>query len=155
MTKDDSRIKRLQSVINRHQKRPDALIEILHGVQDSYGYVPLSLMAFIAQELKVPASRIYGVVTFYHFFSTKPRGEHTCVICTGTACHVRGAQVILDAIHDDYKIRPGEQTPDGKLGLQMARCLGCCSLGPVAVFDNDIIPKTDAKRLLAILHEKI
>ncbi|OIO38306.1 MAG: hypothetical protein COT00_05115 [Candidatus Omnitrophica bacterium CG07_land_8_20_14_0_80_50_8] len=151
---EDARLKRIQTALKRYDARPDALIEILHIVEESYGYVPLWMMALLAKEMKVPPSRIYGVVTFYHFFSLKPKGEHTCVVCTGTACHVRGSQRVLNDIEDEFSVRAGETTPDGKLGLQTARCLGCCSLGPVTVIDNEIIPKSEPEKIVALIHEK-
>lgn len=151
---DDARLKRIQTALKRCEARPDALIEILHIVEESYGYVPLWMMAFLAKEMKVPASRIYGVVTFYHFFSLKPKGEHSCVVCTGTACHVKGSMKVLNQIEDEFSVRAGETTADGKLGLQTARCLGCCSLGPVAVMDNQIIPKAEPEKMVALIHEK-
>ncbi len=151
----DDRQKRIDSALLRYAKRPDALIEILHIVQESYGFIPLSLMATIARRLKLPASRIYGVVTFYHFFSTTPKGEHTCVVCTGTACHVKGSKEILDKVQKTYAVRSGETTPDGKLGLQTARCLGCCSLGPAVVIDDQIVPKSDAQKVIALIRERM
>lgn len=152
---DDLRLKRIQTVLKRHERRPDALIEVLHTVQESYGYVPLWMMDLLAKEIKVPASRIYGVVTFYHFFSLKPQGDHTCVVCTGTACHVKGSMSVLNAIEKAFSIHAGETTPDGKLGLQTARCLGCCGLGPVAVLDNEILPKVETEQIIHRLEEKL
>jgi bidirectional [NiFe] hydrogenase diaphorase subunit len=112
------------------------------------------MMAYLSKEMKVPPSRIYGVVTFYHFFSLKPKGEHTCVVCTGTACHVKGSLKVLNQIEEEFTVKAGGMTADGKLGVQTARCLGCCSLGPVAVFDNDIVPKAEPEKLVALIHEK-
>ncbi len=152
---DDARLKRVNSVLSKYQRRPDSLIEVLHVVQESYGYIPLPMMRFVAQELRLPPSRLYGVVTFYHFFSTKPKGKHTCVLCTGTACHVKGSKAILSAIQKRFDVAVGEVTRDGELGLQTARCLGCCSLGPVAVVDDEIVAKTDAQGMLAILEKKV
>ncbi|OIO38193.1 MAG: hypothetical protein AUJ72_02840 [Candidatus Omnitrophica bacterium CG1_02_46_14] len=151
---DDMRLKRIQSALKRHNRRPDALIEILHIAEESYGYIPLWMMAYLAKEMKVSPSRIYGVVTFYHFFSLKAKGDHTCVVCTGTACHVKGSAKVLNEIEETFSVRAGETTPDGKLGLQIARCLGCCSLSPVAVMDNQIIPKAMPNKMVALIHEK-
>ena len=151
---EDARLKRIQTALNRNARRADSLIEILHIVEESYGFIPLWMMAYLSKELRVPPSRRYGVVTFYHFFSLKPRGEHTCVVCTGTACHVKGSMSVLRAIEDEFAVRPGETTEGGKLGLQTARCLGCCSLGPVAVFDNELLPKVESGKITALIHRK-
>ena len=151
---EDSRSKRVQAALKRNG-RQDSLIEILHMVQEYYGYIPLWMMNFLAKEMKVPASRIYGVATFYHFFSLKPKGDHTCVVCTGTACHVKGSKDVIDKVAKEFSIEPGETTPDGKLGLQTARCLGCCSLGPVVVLDNEIVAKVDKDKIVALVKKKL
>ena len=152
---EDSRIKRIQGALKRCEGRRDVLIEILHMVQEYYGYVPLWVMNYLAKEMKVPASRIYGVVTFYHFFSLKPKGDHTCVVCTGTACHVKGSKDVIDKVAHEFSIQPGETTPDGKLGLQTARCLGCCSLGPVVVLDNEIVAKADKDKIVPLIKKTL
>ncbi len=139
----DARYKSVFAVITKHRKRADALIEVLHVVQDVFGFISPEAMRYVAFEMKIPPSRIYGVATFYHFFSLKPKGEHLCVVCTGTACHVKGAAGLLNQIERVLKLKPGETTSDGKLGLQTARCLGCCGLAPVAVIDGDIIAKAN------------
>ncbi|MBI4970725.1 MAG: bidirectional hydrogenase complex protein HoxE [Candidatus Omnitrophica bacterium] len=153
--KDDSRIRRITTEINRHHKRPDALIEVLHVVQDLYGYIPLNLMTFVSREMKVPPSRVYGVATFYHFFSLRPKGEHNCIICMGTACFVKGARNVLEKIETDFQVQPGETTQDGKLGLQTARCFGCCGMAPVVVLDTDILAKVTPENIVGTLQEKI
>lgn len=154
LSEDDTRLKRIQVALKRCERRSDSLIEILHIIEESYGYIPLWMMVHLSKELKVAPSRIYGVVTFYHFFSLKPKGEHTCVVCTGTACHVKGSMQVLNGIEDEFSVRAGETTADGKLGLQTARCLGCCSLGPVSVFDNELHPKVETAKLAALIHQK-
>ncbi len=139
----DARYKSIFAAMTKHRKRADSLIEVLHVVQDVFGFIPLEAMRYVAFEMKIPPSRIYGISTFYHFFSLKPKGEHLCVVCTGTACHVKGAAGLLNQIERILKLKPGETTPDGKFGLQTARCLGGCGLAPVAVIDGDIIAKAN------------
>jgi bidirectional [NiFe] hydrogenase diaphorase subunit len=151
---EDLRLKRVQQALTRHGRRSDALIEVLHVVQECYGYVPMAMMKMLSKELRVPPSRIYGVVSFYHFFSIRPKGEHTAVVCTGTACHVRGAKQILDRLEEEFGLKSGETTPDGKLGLQTARCIGCCSLGPVCVLDDDIHSKTTPDKMAEAVRKK-
>ena len=154
-SKDDSRLKRIASEMNRHQKRPDSLIEVLHVVQDLFGYIPLNIMTYVSREMNVPPSRVYGVATFYHFFSLKPKGEHNCIVCMGTACFVKGARGVLEKIESGFRIHPGETTPDGKLGLQTARCFGCCGMAPVVVVDTDIFAKVVPDEIVGTIQKKI
>lgn len=125
--------------MRKYGYQPHALIETLHTVQETFGYIDEEAMRFVAQSLRVPLSQVYGVVTFYHFFTLKPQGKHICVVCLGTACYIKGAPQILKAIQDAYGIEPGETTKDGKLSLLTARCLGACGLAPVAVFDGNVV----------------
>lgn len=141
-TKDQDRRWRL---VNRTMRlngnQPDALIETLHAVQESFGFLDLDAMAYVAHELRVPLSRVYAVATFYHYFTLKPPGEHTCVVCMGTACYIGGSSAILESIHEHVGIGPGETTADGKVSLLTARCLGSCGLAPAAVFDGEVSGK--------------
>jgi bidirectional [NiFe] hydrogenase diaphorase subunit len=93
---------------------------------------------FIAQNLKLPPSRVYGVATFYHFFTLKPKGEHTCVVCMGTACYVKGADQVVATLEKHAGIKAGETTPDGKLSLLTARCIGACGIAPAVVYDGAV-----------------
>jgi bidirectional [NiFe] hydrogenase diaphorase subunit len=132
----DTRLHQLDVAMKRLQHQPDALIEVLHRAQNLYGFLELDVLHYVARGLKLPPSRVHGVATFYHLFSLKPQGEHTCVVCTGTACFVRGAQAILDAVGAARGVRPGETTRDGKLSLLTARCIGACGIAPAVVFDR-------------------
>jgi bidirectional [NiFe] hydrogenase diaphorase subunit len=133
---DDKRYKILEGTMKRHQYRPDALLEVLHTAQELFGCLQDDLLRDVAHALKVPPSRVYGVATFYNFFSLKPRGAHTCVVCMGTACYVKGAAGLLAAIERAQGIKSGETTADGAVSLLTARCLGACGLAPAAVFDD-------------------
>jgi len=124
--------------MRRLGNQSNALIEALHTVQESFGYLDTDALRYVATSLRVPLSQAYGVATFYHFFSLKPPGAHTCVVCTGTACYIKGAAKLLQAIEQKFGVRPGETTPDGRLSLVTARCLGSCGLAPVGVFDQQI-----------------
>lgn len=135
----DKRFKVLEVAMKRRQFRHDALIEILHTAQQLFGYLEPDLLYFIARRLKLPPSRVYGVATFYHLFSLKPQGKHTCVICTGTACYVKGADALLAAAGETAHIGAGETTPDGELSLLTARCLGACGNAPVVVLDGAVL----------------
>ena len=113
-----------------------ALIETLHTVQESFGYLEAEALSFVANALRVPPSRVYGVATFYNFFSLKPQGVHTCVVCLGTACYVKGASQVLAAIEQYSGIKSGETTSDKQLSLLTARCIGACAIGPAVVYDG-------------------
>jgi bidirectional [NiFe] hydrogenase diaphorase subunit len=137
----DKRFKILEVHMKRHQFRQDALIEVLHKAQELFGYLEDDLLLFVAHKLKLPTSRVYGVATFYHFFTLKPKGEHTCVVCMGTACYVKGADKVLAAVEELVKIKPGETTPDNKVSLLTARCIGACGIAPAVVYDGTVTPR--------------
>ena len=144
----DKRFKLLEVTMKRHQYRQDALIEVLHAAQELFGYLDHDLLYFVARQLKLPPSKVYGVATFYHFFSLKPPGRHTCVVCMGTACYVKGADVILAAVEKEAGVRAGETTPDGRLSLLTARCLGACGIAPAVVVDGAVRGHESAESLL-------
>ncbi len=132
----DNRYKLLEATMKRHQYQPDALIEVLHTAQELFGYLETDLLLHIAKSLKLPPSRVYGVATFYHFFSLKPKGKHTCVVCMGTACYVKGASHVVAAVEKLADVRAGETTTDGNLSLLTARCIGACGIAPAVVMDG-------------------
>lgn len=140
----DNRFKLLDRAITRHQGRGDALIEVLHAAQGIFGFLENDVLIYIARALKLPMSRVYGVATFYHFFILKPKGEHTFVLCTGTACYVKGAADIQKAVECACGAKFGETTKDGKVSLISARCVGSCGLAPVAVLDDRVAGKLTA-----------
>ncbi len=134
----DQRFALLDRTMSRSQFRQDSLIEILHSAQELFGYLSEDVMLYVARSLKLPASKVYGVATFYNFFSLEPKGKHTCTVCLGTACYVKGAANILAALSKDLGVEPGKTTPDGVVSLEAARCLGSCGLAPAVVFDGEI-----------------
>jgi bidirectional [NiFe] hydrogenase diaphorase subunit len=144
----DKRWKIVEATARRHGCEPHALIETLHSVQECFGYLDETALRFIASTLRVPLSRVYGAATFYHFFTLKPKGKHTCVVCTGTACYIKGASTLLAAIDQRYGIKPGETTPDHELSLLTARCLGSCGLAPAAVLDSVVLGKIGPEQML-------
>src|SRR5271157_1719591 len=133
---DDRRWKLVDAAMRKHGNVPSALIESLHSVQEAFGYLDEGSLRYVALSLRVPFSKVYGVSTFYHFFTLKPQGAHTCVVCTGTACYVRGADRVLAAIEAAAKIKAGETTPDKQLSLLTARCIGACGIAPAVVYDG-------------------
>lgn len=132
------RFKTLDLAMKRNHYRQDALIEVLHQAQATFGYLAEDVLIYVARGLKLPLSRVYGVATFYHLFSLKPSGEHTCVVCLGTTCFVKGAKALLDIIDQEIGIHPGETTPDRQISLLTARCVGACGIAPVVVFDGRV-----------------
>jgi bidirectional [NiFe] hydrogenase diaphorase subunit len=152
---DDKRWRVVDATMRRHGYQPPALIEALHAVQQAFGYLDEPSLRFVAGSLGVPLSRVYGVATFYHYFSMKPQGEHTCVVCTGTACYIKDSPALLRAIEADLGVAPGETTADGKLSLLTARCLGTCGLAPAAVLDGQVAGRLQATELLGRLRDLI
>jgi bidirectional [NiFe] hydrogenase diaphorase subunit len=136
--KEDRRWKVVDARMRRLGHRPDGLIEVLHTVQEAFGYLEPESLGYVSDALHVPPSRVFGVATFYSYFVLKPQGEHTCVVCTGTACYINGAARILEGIEDRLGIKAGQTTPDDKLSLLTAHCIGACSIAPAVVVDEQI-----------------
>ena len=137
----DERYSTLDSTMNSFKYEKDSLLEVLNAAQEVFGYLSRDLLIYISIQLNVPMSQVYGVATFYHMFSFEPQGEHNCIICKGTACHVKGADRIIDALSEEFGIVAGETTADGLFSLTIARCLGSCGLAPVIVLDGQVYGK--------------
>lgn len=144
---DDKRWRAINGTMRRYGYSRNALIETLHTVQQSFGYLDDEALKYVAQSLRVPLSQAYGVATFYHFFSLTPPGKHTCVICTGTACFINGAAQLLARAEKCLDVKSGRTTPDGNVSLLQARCLGPCSLAPVAVWDEEVSANATEKEV--------
>lgn len=151
----DPRVKLVSARMKKENYRPDALIEILHTTQNAFGHLPIPMLHYIGKSLRLPPSRVFSTVTFYHFFSLKSKGDHTCLVCTGTACYVKGAQAILNTIEEKMGLKPGEVTKNNALGVQVARCIGACGLAPAVVLDDEVMGKIGAEEVIALLNEKI
>ncbi len=134
--KADQRMKLLDAAIKKSQYRQDALIEVLHKAQDVFGYLDAPVLRHVARSLKLPPSKVYGVATFYHLFSLKPKGEHVCVVCLGTACYVKGADKLLATAEETTHCKAGQTTRDGKVSVLTARCIGACGIAPAVVYDQ-------------------
>ncbi len=134
----DKRWRIVDATMRRNGYLGTALIEALHTTQDSFGYLDESGLRYCAQSLRVPLSKVYGVATFYHIFSLRPPGRHACVVCTGTACYIRGAPGLLSTLQQLTGIKPGETTEDGGISVLSARCLGSCGLAPAVVLDGEV-----------------
>ena len=151
LSADEKRRRMITATMRRNGYAPDALIETLHTVQSAFGYLDDTELRFVAHELHIPLSKVYGVATFYHAFTLKPEGHHRCILCLGTACYIKGSQTILQAVKRSYHITPGETTEDGEISLLTARCLGSCSLAPAAIMDEDVVGNLTPERALAVL----
>ena len=145
---EDKRWRLVNATMRRNGNEPDALIETLHTVQEAFGCLDDPALRYVASNLKVPLSRVYGVATFYNFFTLKPQGDHSCVICLGTACYIKGAAQVLEAVTNLAHIKPGETTPDKKVSLLVARCLGTCGLAPAGVLDGEVMGKLDPSEVV-------
>jgi bidirectional [NiFe] hydrogenase diaphorase subunit len=137
--------------IRKVGRRPDALIEVLHSVQEAFGYLDTDALAYVSASLGAPPSRVYGVATFYSYFTLKPHGSHTCVVCIGTACYINGASRIVERIGRTFGVALGETTADGKLSVLRARCLGTCSMAPAVVVDGSLRGKLTPDGVEALL----
>jgi len=131
-------VAKLNSIIEKFKGKPGGLIPVLEEAQVALEYIPISVQKRIASGLNLPLSRVYGVVTFYSFFTMTPRGKHTVRVCLGTACYVRGGKALTEALEKQFGIKQGETTADRMFTLESVRCLGACGLGPVVVVDEDI-----------------
>jgi bidirectional [NiFe] hydrogenase diaphorase subunit len=138
----------LDATLRKHQYRQDALIEALHTAQGLYGFLTPELLWYVARALHLPPSKVYGVATFYNFFTLKPAGLHSLVLCEGTACYIRGSAPLLATMRDTFGIGPGETTPDGQLSIVSARCLGSCGLAPAAILDGTVLSRLTPQTLV-------
>lgn len=141
MSKDDNRRELLEKVLREHNHQESALLEILHSAQEIYGYLDKDLLMDISGSLNIPPSHVYGVTTFYSFFKLRKPGEHIVTGCLGTACYVRGVEQIMEAIEEEFNLKRGGSTTDGKLSLLITRCIGACAMAPNIVVDDEVIGK--------------
>ena len=151
----DPRFGLIDRTLKRFQYQQDALIEVLHTAQEAFGFLSDDLLIYVAHQLKLPPSWVYGVATFYHFFTLKPQGQHNCIVCMGTACYVKRAAEIVAALQKEYGIEAGETTPDGSFSLATARCLGSCGLAPVMVLDGDVMPRELPETALEKVYQRL
>ncbi len=145
---------RLRAVITASQGLRNPLIEVLRQAQEIFGYLPVEVQEFVAREMNVPANKIYGVVTFYNFFTMKPRGKYTLNLCMGTACYVKGAPRLAQMISDELGVKVGETTPDGRFTVSAVRCVGACSLAPVFVIGEETYGRVDTREKMSEILKK-
>ena len=145
---EDKRWKIVNGTMRKNGFARHALIETLHTVQSSFGFLDDDAIRFVALSLRVPLSQAYGVATFYHYFTLKPPGKHTCTVCAGTACYIKGADKLIAAAEQRLGIKQGQTTPDGNISLMVARCVGACSRAPVVLSDGEVAGEMTREHML-------
>lgn len=149
----EGKVEELRAICEKFNNDKGELINVLHGAQELFGYLPAEVQEVVAEELNVSLAHVYGVVTFYSFFSMLPKGKHPISICMGTACYVRGAEKVLDEFKRLLKVKVGETTPDGKFSLSCLRCVGACGLAPVVTIGERVYGRVSAEDVKKILGE--
>lgn len=144
---------KVDKIIERYRGKPGSLIPVLEEIQEAIGYLPKAVQERVAIGLGIPLSEVYGVVTFYSFFTMVPRGRHTIRVCLGTACYVRGGKKNLEEFSKILKIDPGNTTEDRRFSLETVRCLGACGLAPTMIIDNDTFRQVKPSRLNEIIKD--
>ena len=144
----DKRFRMLDAAMRRQQHQADALLEILHQAQELFGFLADDVLIYVGRGLRLPLSRVYGVATFYNYFTLRPKGAHTCTVCMGTACYVKGAGEILRSISQAHGVEQGETTEDGQLSVVVARCVGACGIAPAVAFDSEVTGKNTSEAVL-------
>lgn len=149
----NERLDRVMEAIERFRPMNGALIPVLHEIQDIYGYLPEEVLRLVSAELKLPMAEIYGVATFYSFFSLQPKGDHVVRVCLGTACYIKGAQAVLDRLSLELDVAVQATTEDGAFTLEATRCLGACGLAPVMTVGEKVHGRLNANQIPAIMKE--
>lgn len=152
---EEENFRQLDAVINMYKEQEGMLIRILQKSQDIFGYLPMKVQSYISEKLGIPISVVNGVVTFYSLFSQDPRGKYTVSVCMGTACYVKGAQEVLDAIKEELQIDVGETTLDKLFTLKASRCIGACGLAPVMTINEEVYGRLSPADIPSILYKYI
>lgn len=146
-------LSQIDKIIDKYGKKPGGLIPMLEQIQFYLGYIPLDVQERISKKTGIPESKIYGVVSFYSFFTMEPRGRHRIQVCLGTACYVKGGKEIADKIEKEYDVKPGQSTKDKRFTFETARCFGACGLAPVMIVDGKVYGKVNIDMVDEILKE--
>lgn len=146
-------VAKLDEIIARFKGKPGGLIPVLEEAQVTLDYLPISIQERIAKGLNLPLAQVYGVVTFYSFFTMKPRGRHTIRVCLGTACYVRGGKTIAESLVKEFNVTEGETTPDRRFTYETVRCLGACGLAPVIVVDENVHGRIKTQKMKSVLDD--
>lgn len=150
---NNKKIERIKEICASFGNSHGEIINILHKVQGEFGYLPMEVQELISEQLRMPVAKIYGIVSFYSFFSMKPKGEHPINVCLGTACYVRGSEKVLDEFKRQLGIEIGEMTPDGKFSINCLRCVGACGLAPVALVGDKVYGRVTPEQVKDIIAE--
>jgi len=142
---------KVDGILTKYGYEESQIIAILQEIQAIHNYLPEEVLKYVAEELDIPLSRVYGLVTFYKAFSLKPRGKHLISVCLGTTCHVRGGRKILEKIERDLGIKAGETTPDLKFTLETVNCVGCCAIGPIVIIDENYFGEMNLEKVDLVL----
>jgi NADH:ubiquinone oxidoreductase subunit E len=142
---------KVSEILQRYEPEQSSIIAILQDIQEAYGYLPREILVEVAKELNIPLSRVLSLATFFQAFSLKPKGKHPIHVCMGTACHVRGAQLILEKFERELGIKTGETTEDFNFSLDAVRCVGCCGLAPVVMVGEDVHGKVSQMKVPGII----
>ena len=145
--------KKLEQIVQPYKNDKSNLIQLLNSIQEYYGYIPKEAIIYLSEEMDIPAAEIYGVITFYSRFSTKPKGKYNIAVCLGTACFVKGSEKILEKIKKELGIDVGETTKDGKFSIEATRCVGACGLAPVFTIHGDVYGKATEEMVEKVLNE--
>lgn len=145
--------KQIKEIVERYKNEETPLMMILEAIQEEYGYIPLEVQELVSSLLNVPVAEIYGVVTFYSFFSLTPKGKYVIGVCLGTACYVKGSQLVMDKFSELLKIKPGQTTEDGLFTLDALRCIGACGIAPAISINGKVYPKVEVGKVAGIIKE--
>lgn len=149
------KVKLLDKALKKCRYQQDSLIEVLHTAQEAFGHLDEAILDYVSIQLKLPPSWVYGVATFYNFFSLEPQGDHICVVCMGTACYVKGAGEIVARLEQEFNLKSGTTSADNTLTLISARCLGTCSLAPMLTLDGAVLGKQTPDGTVAAIKAKV
>lgn len=150
---NDAARKKISIICERYQEEETPLMMILSDIQNEYGYIPLEVQELVSEKTGISVAEIYGVVTFYSFFSLTPKGKYVIGVCLGTACYVKGAQNIVDKFSELLNIKPGETTKDGMFTLDALRCLGACGIAPAVSINGKVYPKVKVGQVAELIKD--
>lgn len=153
MALQSSAVKQITEIVNRYKNEETPLMMILSDIQREYGYIPEEVQELVSLLTGIPVSEIYGVVTFYSFFSLTPKGKYVVGVCLGTACYVKGSQLVLDKFAELLHIKPGETTEDGLFTLDILRCVGACAIAPAVSINGKVYPMVKVNGVETIINE--
>lgn len=149
--KEDELYPRLAEIVEENKGKPENLIMVLHKAQNLFGYLPRKVQQIVADGLGLSLSQVHGVVSFYSFFSTSPKGRNSVKVCLGTACYVRGGQRTLSKVQEELHVKTGETTDDRRYSVDVVRCIGACGLAPAVLVNDDVYGRVKTTKIMEIL----